>query len=145
LDCNATFQKKKGVNVMKRFIAIGWFVGVLGLVLVVTGCASYYRVTDTQSGNVYYTNKVDTVKGGGGAVKLEDTRSGSMVTLQNSEVKEISKKEYKEGLAAPVSKAAPAAAPAPKPATAPAAAPAAAPTAPAAEPTGEPSAPSETK
>jgi hypothetical protein len=137
LDCNATFQKKKGVNVMKRFIAIGCFVGVLGLVLVVTGCASYYRVTDTQSGNVYYTKKVDTVKGGGGAVKLEDTRSGSMVTLQNSEVKEISKKEYKEGLAAPVSKAAPAAAPAPKPAAAPAE--------PAAAPTGEPSAPSEKK
>jgi hypothetical protein len=123
---------------MKRFIAIGWFVVMLGLVLVVTGCASYYRVTDTQSGNVYYTKKVDTVKGGGGAVKLQDTRSGSVVTLQNSEVKEISKKEYKEGLAAPVSKPAPAAAPAPKPAAAPAA--------PAPAPTGEPSsAPSETK
>ena len=122
---------------MKGFIAIGWFVGVLGLVLVVTGCASYYRVTDTQSGNVYYTQKVDTVKGGSGAVKLKDAGSGSVVTLQNSDVKEISKKEYKAGLAAPVSKAAPAAAPAPKPAAAPAE--------PAAAPTGEPSAPSEKK
>jgi hypothetical protein len=112
----------KGGNVMKRFMAIGWFVGVLGLVLVVTGCASYYRVTDTQSGNVYYTNKVDTVKGGSGTVKLKDTRSGSVVTLQNSEVKEISKKEYKEGLAAPVSKPAPAA-PAPAPTQEPGSAP----------------------
>ena len=122
---------------MRRFMAIGWFVGVVGLVFLVAGCASYYRVTDTQSGNVYYTKKVDTVKGGSGTVKLKDTRSGSVVTLQNSEVKEISKKEYKEGLAAPVSKAAPAAAPAPKPAAAPAE--------PAAAPTGEPSAPSEKK
>ena len=130
---------------MKRFIAIGWFVGVLGLVFLVAGCASYYRVTDTQSGNVYYTKKVDTVKGGGGAVKLNDGKTGSVVTIQNSDVKEISKKEYKEGLAAPVSKAAPAAAPAPAPAAAPAEKPAAAPAAPAAAPTGEPSAPSETK
>ena len=83
---------------------------VFGLVLVVTGCASYYRVTDPQSGSVYYTEKVNTEKGG--AVKLQDARSGSMVTLQNSEVKEISKKEYKAGLAAPASKEAPA----PKPA-----------------------------
>jgi len=130
---------------MKRLIAIGCFVGVLALVLVFTGCASYYRVTDTQSGNVYYTKKVDTVKGGGGAVKLNDGKTGSVVTLQNSDVKEISKKEYKEGLAAPVSKAAPAAAPAPAPAAAPAEKPAAAPAAPPAAPTGEPSAPSEKK
>ena len=87
--------------------------------VLVAGCACYYRVTDTQSGNVYYTNKVSTVKDGGGAIKLTDTRTGSMVTLQSSEVKKISKKEYKAGLAAPVSKAAPAAAPAEKPAAAP--------------------------
>jgi hypothetical protein len=131
---------------MKRFIAIGWFVGVLGLVFLVAGCASYYRVTDTQSGNVYYTKKVDTVKGGGGAVKLNDGKTGSVVTIQNSDVKEISKKEYKEGLAAPVSKAAPAAAPAPAPAAAPAEKPAAAPAAPAPVQTQEPSGnPSETK
>ena len=127
---------------MRRFIAKGWFVVVLGLVFLVAGCASYYRVTDTQSGNVYYTKKVSTVKGGGGAVKLTDTRTGSAVTLQSSEVKEISKKEYKEGLAAPVSKAAPAAAPpaaapAEKPAVAPAEKPAAAPAEPAAPPTEE--------
>jgi hypothetical protein len=63
-------------------------------------------------------------------VKLNDGKTGSVVTIQNSDVKEISKKEYKEGLAAPVSKPAPAAAPAAAPAPA---------------PTGEPSAPSETK
>ena len=112
---------------MKRFMAVGWLVVVLGLMFLVAGCASYYRVMDTQSGNVYYTKKVSTVKGGGGAVKLTDTRTGSVVTLQNSEVKEISKKEYKAGLAAPVSKAPPAAAPAAAPTAAPAEKPAAAP------------------
>jgi hypothetical protein len=113
---------------MKRLIANGWFVAVLGLVLLVTGCASYYKVTDPQTGHVYYTEKVDYVSGG--AVRLMDTRTGSIVTIQNSEVKEISSNDYKAGLAAPVSKPAPAAAPAP--------APAATPAAPAAEPTAAP-------
>ena len=129
---------------MKWFMAKGWFVVVLALVLVAPGCGSYYRVTDTQSGHLYYTEEVDTMKNG--AVKLNDARTGSLVTIQNSEVKEISKKEFKEGLAAPVSKAAPAVAPAAAPAAAPAQKPAAEPAKPAAAPTEEPSsAPSETK
>jgi len=102
---------------MKRFITIGSVVAVLGLFLMFVGCASYYRVRDPQTGNVYYTEKVDSVSGG--AVKLMDARTGSLVTIQNSEVKEISSDEYKKGLAAPVSK------PTPTPAAAPAAAPAA--------------------
>ncbi len=118
---------------MKRFIAKGCFVVVLGLVLLVTGCASYYKVTDPQSGKVYYTEDIDNVKGG--AVKMKDARTGSMVTLQNSEVKEISSDEYKAGLAAPVTQ--------PTPAAAPASAPPAAPAAPAAEPAAAAPAPAE--
>ncbi len=110
---------------MKRFIVNGWFVPVLGLVLLVTGCASYYKVRDPQTGNVYYTEDVDQLRGG--AVKLKDARTGSEVTIQNSEVKEISSKEYKEGLAAPISMPTPTVAPAAAPAEAPVAAPAAAP------------------
>jgi pyruvate dehydrogenase E2 component (dihydrolipoamide acetyltransferase) len=91
-------------------------------------------VTDPQSGKEYYTDNVDKVKMSG-AVKLKDARTGSEVTIQNSEVKEISKDEYKAGLAAPVSKPTPAPAPA-TPAPAPAAAPA---PAPAAEPSSAPS------
>lgn len=126
---------------MKRFIVKGCFGAVLGVALLVAGCASYYKVTDPQSGSVYYTEELDNLRGG--AVKLKDARTGSMVTLQNSEVKEISSKEYKEGLAAPISKptptTAPAAAPAEAPAAAPVAAPAPAPTeAPAQEPTAAP-------
>jgi hypothetical protein len=128
---------------MKRIIAGGLSVVVLGLVILVAGCASYYKVKDPQSGNVYYTDKIDNVRGG--AVKLKDARTGSMVTIQNSEVKEISSDEYKAGLAAPVSMPTPTSAPA-APAPAPAAAPATAPTAaPAPAPTEAPvSAPSGT-
>ncbi|HUJ19236.1 MAG TPA: hypothetical protein VL197_14730 [Nitrospirota bacterium] len=125
---------------MKRFNAYGWLMAVLGLVLLVCSCASYYKVTDPQTGSVYYTEKVDQLTGG--AVKLKDARSGSLVTIQNSEVKEISSTEYKAGLTAPVAKpvAAPVAAPAPAATPAPAPEPAAAPApAPAAEPSSAPS------
>lgn len=112
---------------MKRSFKYGWLVVGLCVSLLVVGCASYYKVTDPQSGNAYYTEEIDNVRGG--AVKLKDARSGSIVTLQNSEVKEISSDEYKAGLAAPMSKPmpAPAAAPAPAPAPTPAAEPSSAP------------------
>ncbi len=90
---------------MKRLISMKWFIVVLVMVFAV-GCASYYRVTDVQSGKEYYTKDIDTARNG--AVKLKDARSGSVVTLQNSEVKEISSKEFEAGLAAPLSKPAPA-------------------------------------
>ncbi len=115
---------------MKRSVRCGWLVVVLCLGIVIVGCASYYKVTDPQSGKEYYTQEIENLKGG--AVKLKDARSGSTVTIQNSEVKEIDSDAYKAGLAAPVSK------PAPAPAAAAAPAPAAA--APAATPATEPSA-----
>ncbi len=123
---------------MKRSVRCGWLVVVLCLGITVVGCASYYKVTDPQSGKEYYTQEIENLKGG--AVRLKDARSGSTVTIQNSEVKEIDSDAYKAGLTAPVSKPTPtpaAAAPAPA-AAAPATAPAAA--APAATPATEPSA-----
>lgn len=150
-------QNRKGENAMKRLIKNGWFVVILCVGLCIVGCASYYKVTDPQSGNIYYTQDIQGLSGG--AVKLKDAKSNSTVTLQNSQVKEITEKEYKAGLAAPVSKptptvaatpmtaptptaaAAPTAAPAPAPAAAPAAAPS---SAPASEPAASPApAPSE--
>jgi hypothetical protein len=140
---------------MKRSVRYGWVVVGLCVAFFVVGCASYYRVTDPQSGKEFYTQKVDTLSGG--AVKVMDARTGSIVTLQNSQVKEISEKEYKAGLAAPVSKPTPTPAPATAPTPTPAAAvaPAATPTpadapapaaAPAPAPAAEPSsAPSGTK
>ena len=129
---------------MKRLIKNGWFVVILCVGLCIVGCASYYKVTDPQSGNIYYTQDIQGLSGG--AVKLKDAKSNSTVTLQNSQVKEITEKEYKAGLAAPVSKptptvaATPMTAPTPTAAAAPTAAPARTAAAPSAAPASEPAA-----
>ena len=69
---------------------------VAGAVLVglsfVSGCTSYYRITDPSTGNVYYTTNVDNK--GGGAVRIKDAATGEKVTLQNSQVAKVSKEEY---------------------------------------------------
>jgi len=67
--------------------------------LMATGCSTkYYRVTDPGSGKTYYTNKFERVWQGG-ALNFEDAQSGSSVTLQNSEVKELSEGEFMATLA----------------------------------------------
>ena len=69
---------------------------------------------------VYYTKEIDKTKTG--AITFKDEKSGSTVSLQSSEVKQISKEEFQAGLyaaAAPVKVT-----PAPAPAQAPVAAPA---------------------
>lgn len=70
----------------------------------VAGCASYYKVTDPASKNIYYTEDIDQMKYG--AVKFKDAKTGSEVTLQSSEVKEIDSKEFEEStkLAQPAEK-----------------------------------------
>jgi hypothetical protein len=71
-----------------------------GLTMLVAGCSdNYYRVTDPTSGKEYYTTKVGDA-GKGGAVKMKDEKTGSMVTLQSSDVKQISENEYEAGLVA---------------------------------------------
>ena len=37
---------------------------ILGLVLLTSGCASYYVVNDPETGRTYYTTEWDTVRGG---------------------------------------------------------------------------------
>src|SRR5437899_2274815 len=88
--------------------------GAMVLTTLLAGCfgGSYYAVRDPASGTAYYTTDVDKA-GGAGAVKFKDEKTGSTVTLQSSEVKEISKDEFSKQ----TTKAAPAAAaPAPAPA-----------------------------
>jgi hypothetical protein len=71
-----------------------------GLLMTVTGCSGhYYKVTDPASGKAYYTTKIDDA-GRAGAVKIKDEKTGSTVTLQSSEVKEISGDEYEAALKA---------------------------------------------
>ena len=76
---------------MKNYVII-----MMLCVLCFCGCAPYYRITDPTTDHVYYTR--DIKKAGGGAVKLEDERSGKTVTLQNSEVEKIPEEAYNQGI-----------------------------------------------
>ena len=68
-------------------------VAALFILSLLTACGGgYYKVTDPATDKVYYTKEVKEQKGG--AVKLMNANTGSMVTLQNSEVTEINKEEY---------------------------------------------------
>ena len=93
---------------------------LLGAMMVTTflvGCfgGSYYMVRDPASGTAYYTTDVGKA-GGTGAVKFKDEKTGSTVTLQSSEVKEISKDEFSKQTAKPApAAAAPVPAPGAKP------------------------------
>jgi hypothetical protein len=64
--------------------------------LALTGCSSYYMVRDTNSGMRYYTTDLDT-PGGAGTVRFKDAQTNRSVTLQNSEVTEISRDEFRRG------------------------------------------------
>ena len=76
----------------------------LAFALVAVGIAAcahtYYQVTDPASGKVFYTEEI---KRNGPAIEFKD-QSGSVVTLQNSEIKQIDKKEYETGVAPPPKK-----------------------------------------
>lgn len=71
---------------MKRLVIVLFACALAG------GCASYYKVTDPVSGRTYYTQEMKKMKDG--AVQLKDARTGSEVTIQNSEVNKISKEEF---------------------------------------------------
>ena len=63
-----------------------------GMIMLVAGCASYYRVNDPAGSREYYTTDVDKTKAG--AITFKDAKGGGVVTLQSSEVKEISEEEF---------------------------------------------------
>ena len=65
---------------------------VAGMISMVAACAHYYKVNDPAGSKVYYTKDIDEAKGG--AIKIKDEKSGAIVTLQSSEVKEISEQEF---------------------------------------------------
>ncbi len=97
--------------------------GILcGVAALLGGCGHYYKVNDPAGQKVYYTTEIDQSRAG--AITFKDKKSGSKVTLQSSEIKEISEDEFNAGIKAPApapAKATPAPAPA---AAAPAEAPA---------------------
>jgi hypothetical protein len=78
--------------------------GIAVLLVLMGGCTHYYKVNDPAGNKEYYTTKVDQTKSG--AVKIKDARTGATVTLQSSEVKEISEDEFEAAMkpAAPAPK-----------------------------------------
>lgn len=80
------------MNQLGKLIALGMLAGL-------SACTTYYKVTDPTSQKVYYTTDVEQEKGG--SVSLKDANSGAQVTIQNSEVVEISSDEYKTATAKP--------------------------------------------
>ena len=62
------------------------------------GCGGYWQVVDPTSKTTYYTTEVK--KTPAGTVQFTDAKTGKQVTLQNSEVLEVSKDQFKEGVGA---------------------------------------------
>jgi len=56
------------------------------------GCTSYYRVSDPAGTKEYYTKDIDKSKAG--TITFKDEKTGAEVTLQSSEVKEISEDQF---------------------------------------------------
>jgi hypothetical protein len=69
---------------------------VAAILVLASGCTHYYRVSDPAGTRLYYTTDVDRTDAG--AIKIKDQKSGAEVTLQSSEVKEISRDEYEAAL-----------------------------------------------
>lgn len=77
---------------MSRVASRVCIVAASSILLALAGCSSYYRVSDPDSGKQYYTTSIG--HKAGGAIEFKDAKSGSTVTVQNSEVSKIKKGEY---------------------------------------------------
>jgi len=88
---------------------------LVAMVLAAAGCTSYYIVKDPSTGKSYYTTDLKEMKGG--SVKLKDEKTGAVVTIQNSEIREVDSGEYKATMNAPPPAPAPANPPPPAPAS----------------------------
>ena len=60
-----------------------------------TGCASYYRVTQPGNDHIYYTDKVD--RKDSGVVVFKDAATQMEVTLPASQIEKITKEQYDTG------------------------------------------------
>jgi uncharacterized protein YceK len=64
------------------------------MLLAISGCGSYYKITDPTSKNIYYSKDYEKTKLGG--LSFKDAKTGAIVTIQNSEIKEISRDTFDE-------------------------------------------------
>lgn len=66
------------------------------MLLFAAGCTTYYRVTDQPTRRAYYTTGIDRTDSG--AVRFYDEKSRASVTLQSSEIIEISREAFDTGI-----------------------------------------------
>ena len=78
---------------LRRFARSG---ACLLMLLSAAGCTTYYRITDQSSRRSYYTTDIDRTDSG--AVRFYDEKSRANVTLQSSEIVEISKEAFNTGI-----------------------------------------------
>jgi hypothetical protein len=72
------------------------FCSCLFLLLFAAGCTTYYRIIDQPTRRTYYTTDFDRTYSG--AVRFYDEKSLSEVTLQSSEIIEITKNAFEEAI-----------------------------------------------
>ncbi len=78
---------------MRKTFVLGVLSGAL--LLATTGCTTYYEVTDPTTGKKYYATNYSK---SGSALVVNDVKTKSKVTVQNSEIREVSKERYMEGI-----------------------------------------------
>ncbi len=76
-------------------------VALAGILLLMAGCTSYYRITDTDTGRTYLTTS-DSFKqmGSNNVVNFKDNITEKNVNLNSYEYREMKEAEYKADLAA---------------------------------------------
>jgi hypothetical protein len=70
--------------------------GACLIALSASGCTSYYRITDQASRAAYFTTEYE--RANSGAVQFQDEKSRATVTLQSSEIKQITRDEFDSGI-----------------------------------------------
>lgn len=66
-------------------------IGACAIFAALSGCTTYYRITDPGTEKAYFTTKYEKEDG---AIEFKDAKSGALVTIQNAEISEISSDEY---------------------------------------------------
>ena len=88
-SCVPVHRRKE---IMTRYPLKARYTLLLSAALLAGGCTTYYQIQDPVTGDVYYADDIKTLDGG--AVRFTDAQSGTEVTVQNSDIKEISEDEY---------------------------------------------------
>lgn len=70
---------------------------VAGAMVLLSGCASnYYRITDPQTDRIYYAE--DFKASSAGSVTFRDARTGRRITVQNSEVEDLTEDQFENAV-----------------------------------------------